>query len=147
MAPQTKQAEKVRPNQKKLDAVSYVETSLYTRAAVSKKVPAMKASIRTTLANKTPAKKVFIVQWRWQVGGWWDARSSAKKAPNKKVPVRKTPAKKVPAKESPQKTVNKELLWSEDELFDDEDEDYSTPVRNALAKKHPAKNVEFEEFE
>jgi hypothetical protein len=42
---------------KKLDAVSYVETSLYTRAAVSKKAPAMKASIRTTLANKTPAKK------------------------------------------------------------------------------------------
>jgi hypothetical protein len=57
MALQTKHAEKVRPNQKKLDAVSYVETSLYTRAAVSKKVPAMKASIRTTLANKTPAKK------------------------------------------------------------------------------------------
>jgi hypothetical protein len=42
---------------KKLDAGSYVETSLYTRAAVSKKAPAMKASIRTTLANKTPAQK------------------------------------------------------------------------------------------
>ena len=36
---------------------------------------------------------------------------------------------------------------SEDEFFDDEDEDYSALVKNAPAKKNPAKNVKFEELE
>jgi hypothetical protein len=57
MAPQTKNKPRRSDRIKKLDVVSYVETRLYTRAAVVKKAPAKKASIKTTPAKKTPAKK------------------------------------------------------------------------------------------
>jgi hypothetical protein len=57
MALQTKNKPRRSDRIKKLDVVSYVETRLYTRAAVVKNAPAKQASIKTTPAKKTPAKK------------------------------------------------------------------------------------------
>jgi hypothetical protein len=58
MTLQTKNKPRRSDRIKKLDVVSYVETRLYTRAAVVKNATAKKASIKTTPAKKTPAKKV-----------------------------------------------------------------------------------------